>query len=88
MYDKVINQQATPGLKFCMGVAKAFGLELELVLAKANLTDQVMKPEEKKRIIKDENTAYELNEITSELQKRIDQTILDFFEEYGFKRVK
>lgn len=37
MYDKVINGYAKPGLDFCAGVARAFGIPIETVLREAGI---------------------------------------------------
>lgn len=85
MYDKVIKQESNPGPKFCMAVARAFDLDLDYVLEKAGKGKMVSKP---KKRVNEQLSAYDMTAYTEELRRRIDQTIEDYLNEIGLKRVK
>jgi transcriptional regulator with XRE-family HTH domain len=40
MFDKIINGYSKPGLKFCVGIARAFNMPAEIVLRRADLLPQ------------------------------------------------
>ena len=75
MFDKVINQYANPGIKFCMGVARAFDIPLQEVLIRAGL-DSGKKNPKTVYDISDEIISHKISEL-SENQK---DELLQFIE--------
>lgn len=88
MIDKVINQTAMPGPKFCIGIARAFDIPLAEVLMRAGLMQNPYEITTTEQTISDQIINYKVTQELSKEQKDEVMHFIEFIQDRDDRRTK